>query len=127
MVGEWFASNQLGVHPKKTQFMLFYSRNFSNSVKVFLNNKEIERIGEDKKEVSLKSVDVHLDENLTFKSHVHMVHKSIGINAFRMRRARSSMKRNLKQLLFNGPVKPHIDYSSVVWGNLCSGLIITRK
>ena len=61
--------------------------------------------------MSFKYAGLHLDDNLTFNSHVRMVHKNIGINAYRIRRARSSLNRKLYLLLFN-PIWPGGQYVS---------------
>ena len=77
VVSDWFVSNRLTLHPKKTRFIFFSPPKcfIKDDPKIYIDGIMVKRIGELSKERSFKYVGVKIDENLNFKEHVAHVHK----------------------------------------------------
>ena len=113
-VEEWFNSNFLSLHPGKTRYMLFSSKNTDQ--KLYLLGNEVERVHENGKEQSFKLVGVHLDENLSFKYHIkHVQNKVIGMSSL-IRRSKNNLPSKIRKMLFHSLVQSHISYCLPIWG-----------
>ena len=66
---------------------------------------------------SIKCLDVLIDEELNWSSHVDKVIKISQRNISVIRRARTYLPQNSLKLLYNSLVLPHMDYCSAVWSN----------
>ena len=75
-IEDWFKANKLTLNASKTKFILFKNKkeNVSiTSLKLQIDNKDIERVGTGCKNESFKFVDVHLDENLNWNNHLKAI------------------------------------------------------
>ena len=68
-----------------------------------------------------KSFGLTIDENLSWKAHIHEISKQVssGIGALKWVRQFVSMQA-IK--IYNGLIKPHVDYCSTVWDGLTQQL-----
>ena len=79
-VADWFKANKLTLNAYKTKYILFRKKIkvlVGESRKLYIENKEINRIGAGCKNESFKFVGIHLDENLTWNHHVKAVKNQI--------------------------------------------------
>ena len=69
MISDWFVSNRLTLHPKKTRYIFFYPPKcyINDNPKIYIDGILVERIGELSMERSFKYVEVKIDENINFK------------------------------------------------------------
>jgi hypothetical protein len=117
-VHTWFTQNQLTVHPEKTYFMVTNSKNpkkFNGSL--MLHNVQLNRIGEEEETKTTKFVGLLLDENLTWKHHIDHVAKKVTQQSFIIIKNRSSLPLNIRKLLYNSIIKPHLEYGAHIWGH----------
>jgi len=67
-IANWFKANKLTLNASKTKYILFRKKTkvlVGDSFKLFIENKEINRIGAGCKNESFKFVGIHLDETPT--------------------------------------------------------------
>ena len=69
-----------------------------------------------------KSLGLTIDENLSWKAHIHEISKQVssGIGAPKWVRQFVSMHTAIK--IYNGLIEPHVDYCSAVWDGLTQQL-----
>ena len=126
---DWFNANFLSLHPGKTRYMLFTTPKESkeSNHKLFLQDKEVQRVHEKGEETSFKLVGVHLDEGLTFKQHIQHVHKKIiGMTAI-IKRSRKQLTSRIKKMLFHALVQSHLQYCLPIWGGAADRLLKPLK
>ena len=65
-----------------------------------------------------KSLGLIIDENLSWKAHIHEISKKVssGIGALKLVRPFVSMHTAIK--IYKGLIEPHLDYCSAVWDGL---------
>jgi len=75
------------------------------------------------KQVSnVKSLGVHINENLTWESHINELSKKIASGISAIKRIRYSVPYKTLLSIGNSLVQPHLDYRSSVWGSCCKSL-----
>ena len=128
-IEDWFDANFLSLHPGKTRFMLFTTPKESKESdhKLFLQGKEVQRVHDKGAETSFKLVGVHLDEGLTFKTHIQHVHKKIiGMTAI-IKRSRKLLTSRIRKMLFHALVQSHMQYCLPIWGGAAERLLKPLK
>ena len=79
---DWFCANKLSLNTDKTKYVLFHKAKSKKNLPLVLPNLFINDV-KIKRENSLKSLGVMIDENITWKAHVELVEKknskSVGI------------------------------------------------
>ena len=126
-VNTWLTANKLTLNSSKTEFMLIGSRQrlvtYDTSPKLIIGGDIIQQVS------SVKSLGVHIDENLSWTIHIEKIAKKIasGIGAIkRCRPFHISMPSVLFVLfiflttletVFNALVQPYFNYCSEVWGH----------
>lgn len=111
-VSEWLRSNYLSLNVSKTHFLIFhYNNDPPKSFHVNINNNKVSQCS------SVKYLGVHIDEKLTFKTHIEIlstkISKTIGIIA--KLRHYSDLK-TVRQVYY-ALIYPHLLYGIVLWGN----------
>ena len=64
-----------------------------------------------------KSLEVHIDEHLTWSEHMHKLTKKIASGIGALKRVRPFVPATTLLYIYNFLIQPHFDYCSVVWGN----------
>ena len=64
-----------------------------------------------------KLLGVHVDQHLSFKSHIDNVLKKCNSLLYLLLRIKTFLDINTRKLFFNAYILPHIDYCCSVWGN----------
>ena len=75
-IEDWFKANKLTLNADKTKYILFKNKKEDvsiTSLKLQIDNKDIEKVGTGCKNESFKFVGVHLDENLNWNHHLKAV------------------------------------------------------
>jgi hypothetical protein len=114
---KWFSHNALTIHPQKTMFMIFNSKDklyFNN--KIILNGTNLERIGEDEKTKSIKFVGILIDENLKWNHHIKAIINKISQNSYLISAHKKQIPMHIRTMLYNSLIKPHLEYGITVWG-----------
>ena len=132
---EWFKSNKLTLHPKKTNYIIFHPpNNLSAPPTLTLIGEKITRIhdnAEDKSYTSFKYVGVHIDENLNFKNHIKYIAGKTQVNMYILNRSKRNIPVNIKLMLYNALIRPYLEYAIPIWGgateNALKSLIVIQK
>ena len=66
---------------------------------------------------SVKSLGIHIDENLTWHSHIDKLCKKIASAVGAIKRVKPFVPQSTLLDIYNSLVQPHFDYCSLVWGN----------
>lgn len=116
-ISQWFKDNALTVHPAKTQFMTFLTKNGKDfNGKITLEETNIERIGTEEQVKSTKFVGIHIDEKLKWDHHIAAIHKKLKSNAFLINSNKNILPEKIRLLLYNALIKPHLEYGCTIWG-----------
>ena len=90
---------------------------FSN-LKLFINNEEIERIGNDTKDKCFKFVGIRLDENLSWDHQVSHVHSKLASGCFAISTAKNFLPRNIRLTMYNSFFRSHCEFGILAWGGI---------
>ena len=114
------SANKHTLNMSKTEFLLIGSKqrllNSTAKPTASINQFPIKQVS------TVKSLGVHIDENLTWECHVNELSKKIpsGISAIKRIRHRVPYKTLL--FIYNSLVQPHLGYCSSVWGSCSKSL-----
>ena len=101
----WLAANKLTLNITKTEFLLIGSKQrlLKTTMKLTapINQFPI-------KQVSVKSLGVHIDENLTWECHVNELSKKIASGISAIKRIRHTVPYKTTSI-YNSLVQPHLD------------------
>ena len=70
---------------------------------------------------TVKSLGVHIDENITWECHVNELSKKIASGISAIKRIRHTVPYKTLSI-YNSLVQPHFDYCSSVWGSCSKNL-----
>ena len=111
-VQEWVLANKLCLNVSKTQMMLFSRKRREPElvdVHVTAGEHQLKRVK------CVKSLGVHLDDELKWRDHVKDVSKKCCAGLSRLNRLKKVLPTTLKKKLYNSLVLPHLDYCCLVW------------
>ena len=116
-IDEWLKINKLSLNIKKTKFMIFAMPTKKYQVPLIqLNDVVIERVS------NFNFLGVTLDEQLNWKKHIKCS-KTVGI----LNKLKLILPINIKILLYNTLLIPHINYCLMAWGFNCNRLYTLQK
>lgn len=113
---DWFEANLLSLHPGKTRYIHFFPGKNKSIPPLKIADKQIERIGYDCNEKGFKYVGVLLDEELNYKEHTKHIRNKLTKISFMLRRAKHSISRRQKVMLYEALAKPIIEYGINIYG-----------
>ena len=109
----WLCTNKLSLNINKTKYIIFRSPQRHKKLehyKLKLLGKEIERVGNDMTNKSIKFLGVHMDEHLTWKSHISYVNKKMSQALFAINQTKNFLPTDAKLSLYYTLVYPHLSY-----------------
>jgi len=114
-LSKWLVSNKLTLSATKTEFVLigFTQRlsTLSDTLELSIFNVSIEQVS------SVKSLRIYVDENLTWHFHIDQLCKKIASAIGAIKRVKPFVPQSTSLSIYNSLVQPHVDHSSLVWGN----------
>ncbi len=118
-VSNWFKANKLSLNISKTKFMIFRHEKMPkvNNFKLFIDNIEIERIGNDYGTKSFKFVGISLDELLNWNQHINNVNNKISSALYALNQVKKILPMKTLKTIYNSILQPHLQYSVITWGN----------
>ena len=123
-INEWLEINKLSLNVTKTKFMVFHTQHKHRAIKPpvpKINNTNIEKVEQ------FKFFGLTLDSNLNWKKHsdniTNKCSQIIGI----LNRLKQILPQNIKIMLYNALLLPHINYCLVTWGYQCKRINILQK
>jgi len=113
----WLKANKLSLNVAKTELMIISSRQKLQSLNDYTININVDGVQINQTNCS-KSLGITIDENLSWKAHIHEISTKVssGIGAIRRVRPFVSMHTAIK--IYKNLIEPHFDYSSVIWDGL---------
>ena len=115
------SANKLTLNLTKTESMLVASRQklstFPEIPSLSINDDPVKQVS------SMKSLDVHINQNMNWECHIQNICKKIASVLGAIKRIRHLIPFNILTNVYDSLVQPHFNCcSSVVWGNCGSGL-----
>ena len=111
-INTWFYDNQLTVNPTKTKFINYFSK--STKLNLTFNQTQISQIGNKFVESSFRYLGFHLDENLTFDSHVKQVLKKVGLGNYFINMTKRMIPFHARKEIYHAFVGSHLNYGSII-------------
>ena len=65
-----------------------------------------------------KSLGLNIDENLSWKGHIHEISKIVSSSIGALKRVRPFVSMHTAVKIYKGLIEPHFDYCSAVWDGL---------
>jgi hypothetical protein len=119
-VSHWCKTNKMILNPRKSKSMLITTRQkhqrSSFSINLLIEGKSIEQVSEH------KLLGLIVDEKLQWQPHTDHLSKILSKNLYLLSRLQSVIPQDARKLFFNGHIKPHFDYASIVWDGLSDNL-----
>lgn len=108
----WFKSNNLTLNLKKTKVMLLDTKHGKMNCDFNLVSEGhiIEQIGRGRQINSLKFLGLHLDDKLSWKTHVLELSKKVRQTLFTLFMARNNLPQNLRLILYNALIRSKLEY-----------------
>lgn len=82
-----------------------------------INNTTLDRICERSTENAVKFLGIHIDEHLTWKSHINHIRMKINKTLFVINQLKHFLPKSTLLNLYNALIQPHISYGIQIWGN----------
>ena len=114
VISDWFKLNKLSLNIKKTNFMVFknkYNPLASPSIKVKIDNKEIEQVK------VTKFLGILIDDDLSWKSHTSHIARIVSKYNGIFRRIKPFLPSDTLATLYNTLVFPYLNYCVIIWGD----------
>ena len=114
-IQQWCYSNQLCLHPKKTNYFFFSHKKTYVTPDLILNSTKIQRVGEKFDQKTHKILGVIFDEKMNFKEHIQHIKKKIRAALSILCRSKVILPFKIKLLIYNSLIMSHYNYCSSVW------------
>ena len=133
-VATWCNCNKLTINVSKTKYIIFRQKNMilpNNNLILKIGNEEIERIGHDQEEKQFKFLGHLVDEHLSWSHHIRYVQNKISCGNYFLARVKNYLPQNIKLVLYNTLIRPHLEYGVLAWGGVgkskIKGIITNQK
>lgn len=112
LVNDWFKSNLLTINTSKTCYVIFSAKNktIPNNIELKINNEQIQRKNKE------KYLGLILDNYLNWKPHIEKIRNKLLSLTGALHSLSKCLPRNVRYIIYNSLVKPHIDYLIEIWG-----------
>ena len=107
----WFKVNRLSLNIKKTNYIVFGSRNSNVNFNIHINNIKIDRVND------TKFLGVHIDANLSWSKHLNVIQKKVSKSIGVMSGIKNKLNEETKLTLYSTLILPHLTYCCSIWGN----------
>lgn len=117
ILDDWFASNKMAMNVRKTQFMLFQTKNSKTDLTNFtvtLDNNKLDRVK------SFKYLGLMLDENLTWEENVKYVANKIAPYVGILGRIKHTTHEKTKLQIYHAYINSHLMYMCHLWSTATS-------
>ena len=117
----WLKANKLSLNVAKTEFMIIGSRQKLQSLNGYTININVDGVQVNQTTRS-KSLGLNIDENLSWKGHIHEISKKVSSSIGALKRVRPFVSMHTAVEIYKGLIEPHFDYCSAVWDGLSQQL-----
>ena len=122
----WFRANKLTLNVKKTKFMLFSGQSKIHDLgdlKLKINGKDIDQIGNNCKDKYFKFVGHVLDENLTWEGHIEHICKKLASANFAINSSKNFLPHKIRKNIYFSLFDCHLNFGNILWGCAANKLI----
>ena len=117
-ISEWLKLNRLTLNVQKTKYMLFKtSKKKVQTLLLQMDNKIIDKV------LDFNFLGIHFNEQLNWKSHIDKLSvkccRILGI----LNRLKRILPLNIKIILYNSLMLPHLNYGITLWGFKCERIL----
>ena len=121
-ISEWLKLNRLTLNVQKTKYMLFKtSKKKVQTLLLQMDNKIIDKV------LDFNFLGIHFNEQLNWKSHID----NLSVKCCRILGILNRLKRilplNIKIILHNSLMLPHLNYGITLWGFKCERILKLQK
>ena len=121
-IDRWLKANTLSLNVAKTEFIVIISsRQKLQSLNDYTMNIHIDGVPINQSNQS-KSLGLIIDENLSWKAHIHEISKKVSSGIGALKRVRPFVSMHTAIKIYKGLIEPHFDYCSAVWDDLTQQL-----
>ena len=116
----WFSANKLFLNARKTKYMIISPPNVkldTSSLSIHVGDNEIERVGTNYNDKFIKFLGICLDENLTWKYHIHNIATKVSRSLFAIKQLKRVLPYACLRNLYYALIHPHLIYGLIIWGN----------
>jgi hypothetical protein len=113
LIKNWLHKNRLLLNSDKSSFMIMGRPRNSTNMNIKFGSDLIKRVFE------MKVLGVVINPDLSFKSHILKISKTIGNRINFLKRISDFLPSRTLQLVYNAIVLPYFDYCNTVWGHTC--------
>ena len=112
----WFKANKLSLNADKTKYTFFHKASVSDNIPLKLpvlkiNNCVIKR------ENAIKFLGVIIDENLTWKTHIHEVQNKVSKNLGVLYKAKFLLNQKCLKDIYFSVIHCHLNYANIAWAS----------
>ena len=121
-ISEWLKLNRLTLNVQNTKYMLIKtSKKKVQNLLLHMDNNIIDNV------LDFKFLGIHLNEQLNWKSRIDTLSvkccRILGI----LNRLKSILPLNIKSILYNSLMLPHLNYCITLWGFKCEIILKLQK
>ena len=117
----WLRANKLSLNVAKTEFMVISSRQKLQSLNDKTININVEGVKINQTDNN-KALGLDIDENLSWKEHIHAISKNVASSIGAIKRVRPFISMHTAIEIYKGLIEPHFDYCRAVWDSLSQQL-----
>ena len=115
-LSEWFSCNKLSLNTDKTKYTFFHKLRQSDNIPLKLPKLTINNIAI-KRDYVTKFLGILIDENITWKPHIHYIENKISKNVGLLYKAKFSLnQKSLKSIYFSF-IHSYLNYGNVAWAS----------
>ena len=112
-ISNWFRANKLSLNTKKTNFILFGSKQIPNTgdkFSVSIDGYVLQQVE------FTKFLGIFIDEKLNWKKHIEHIAIKISKGLGALGRVRNILPQKALLMLYNTMIYPYLTYCNIVWG-----------
>ena len=115
-VSNWFNANKLSLNVKKTKFSFFHKSSKKDNIPLRLPNLNINGFTIER-ESSIKFLGVWIDENLTWRDHIHTVENKIAKNIGLLYQGKHYLDDNCLKPIYFAYIHAYLNYANIAWAS----------
>lgn len=110
-VSHWFKLNKLSLNIRKTNYMVFHTRNkkVAKHGNVLIDNIQLNHV------TKTKFLGVILDESLSWKDHIATVKKKVAKSVGILHRLKKILPLSILVTLYKSLIHPYLEYCNILW------------
>ena len=123
---DWFCANLLSLNPQKTKYIVIKAPRVKcdlTGLNISINGTPLSRVGTGCAEQSTKFLGVHIDDTLSWKSHMDYINKKISKSLYIIRQASRLLSTECLRTLYFALIHPYLNYGLLAWGNANVGVL----